>query len=283
MTDKQATARKVSAGIEFHGRKMDFGFKFEDLPRYWYGNDAFKSTLMNALSCLFLEGERLFIDAVRDNEHHVKDEHLKAQVKNFIKQEAIHGNEHHMLSEYLDTLGYPATKVEAQERAVRLFIKKHMPAKDRLAITCAVEHFTAMLAHQMLTNNELTDEMDPRIREMWKWHAIEETEHKGVCFDVYEAIGGGYWKRVFHMATITMTFVMRLSTVQAYFLWKDKQLFKWSTWKSAFRFYWKTPALIPTIWKEYKDYYRRDFHPWEHDNRELLEGWEAEHDNYKAV
>ena len=59
MTDKQATARKVSAGIEFHGRKMDFGFKFEDLPRYWYGNDAFKSTLMNALSCLFLEGERL--------------------------------------------------------------------------------------------------------------------------------------------------------------------------------------------------------------------------------
>ena len=86
MTDKQATARKVSAGIEFHGRKMDFGFKFEDLPRYWYGNDAFKSTLMNALSCLFLEGERLFIDAVRDNEHHVKDEHLKAQVKNFIKR-----------------------------------------------------------------------------------------------------------------------------------------------------------------------------------------------------
>ena len=45
----------------------------------------------------------------------------------------------------------------------------------------------------------------------------------------------------------------------------------------------ETPALIPTIWKEYKDYYRRDFHPWEHDNRELLEGWEAEHDNYKAV
>ena len=100
---------------------------------------------------------------------------------------------------------------------------------------------------------------------------------------MYEATGGGYWKRVLHMATITMTFMLRLTMVQAAFLWKDKQLFKWSTLKSAFRFYWKTPGLIPAIAKEYKDYYRRDFHPWEHDNRELLEGWKEEHDNYKTV
>lgn len=283
MTINKRTPREISSDIEFHGRKMDFGFEFKELPRYWYGDDAFKSTLMNALSCLFLEGERLFIDAVRDNEHLVTNPRLKEQVKNFIKQEAIHGNEHHMLSEYLDTLGYPATKVEAQERAVRLFLKKHLSAKNRLAITCAVEHFTAMLAHQMLTNKQMTDGMDPRILEMWKWHAIEETEHKGVCFDVYEQTGGTYWRRVFHMATITMTFMIRLTTVQAAFLWKDKQLFKWSTLKSAFRFYWKTPGLIPAISKEYADYYRRDFHPWEHDNRELLEGWKAEHDNFKTV
>ena len=101
MTITQTQAREISAGIQFHGRKMDFGFEFEELPRYWYGNDAFKSTLMNALSCLFLEGERLFIDAVRDNQHLVTDERLKTQVKNFIKQEAIHGHEHHQLSEYL--------------------------------------------------------------------------------------------------------------------------------------------------------------------------------------
>ncbi|MDF1763947.1 MAG: metal-dependent hydrolase [Oleibacter sp.] len=283
MTMNKPTPREISSEVEIQGRKMDFDFKFEDLPRYWFGNDAFKTTLMNALSCLFLEGERLFIDAVRDNEHLVTDAKLKQQVKHFIKQEAIHGHEHHMLSEYLDTLGYPATKVEAQERAVRLMVKKYVPAKDRLAITCAVEHFTAMLAHQMLTNHELTRDMDPRILEMWKWHAVEETEHKAVCFDVYEQTGGSYLRRVLHMATITMTFMFRLSTVHAYFLWKDKQLFKWSTWKSGFNFYWKAPGLLPAIWQEYKDYYRRDFHPWENDNRELLEGWKANHENYKAV
>ena len=75
------TAREISADIEFPGRKMDFGFDFRDLPRYWNDNDAFKTHFMNALSCLFLEGERMFIDAVRDSQHLVKDEKLLSQVK----------------------------------------------------------------------------------------------------------------------------------------------------------------------------------------------------------
>ncbi len=262
---------------------MDFGFDFKDLPRYWNDNDAFKTHFMNALSCLFLEGERMFIDAVRDHQDQITDETLKQQVKSFIKQEAIHGHEHHLFSEFLDSQGYPATKVEAFERKEKAFIKKWMPARRRLALTCAVEHFTAILAHQVLTNPEATEGMDPRFKEMWTWHAIEETEHKAVCFDVYEQTGGGYWLRVFTMFNVTWMFLLRTAIVQAIFLWKDKKFFKLSTWKSGINFFWKKPGLIPSVWSDYKDYYRRDFHPWDHDNRELLGEWQANHDNYKTV
>ena len=163
------SAREISAEVTFPGRKMDFGFEFKDLPRYWNDNDPFKTHFMNALSCLFLEGERMFIDAVRDHQHLITDPRLQEQIKSFIKQEAIHGNEHHQFSKYLDSLGYPATKVEAFERKEKVWMKKWMPARRRLAITCAVEHFTAILAHQVLTNPEATEGMDPRFKEMWLW------------------------------------------------------------------------------------------------------------------
>ena len=78
------TAREISADIEFPGRKMDFGFDFEDLPRYWNDNDAFKTHFMNALSCLFLEGERMFIDAVRDYREEIPDPDLKKAATAFI-------------------------------------------------------------------------------------------------------------------------------------------------------------------------------------------------------
>jgi predicted metal-dependent hydrolase len=277
------SAREISAEISFPGRKMDFGFDFKEMPRYWNDNDAFKTHFMNALSCLFLEGERMFIDAVRDHQDQITDETLKQQVKSFIKQEAIHGHEHHLFSEFLDSQGYPATKVEAYERKEKQWMKKWMSPRRRLAITCAVEHFTAILAHQVLTNPEATEGMDPRFKEMWTWHAIEETEHKAVCFDVYEQTGGGYWMRVFAMFNVTWMFLLRTAFVQAIFLWKDKKFFKLSTWKSGIKFFWKKPGLIPSVWSDYKDYYRRDFHPWDHDNRELLGEWQANHNNYKTV
>lgn len=32
--------------------------------------------------------------------------------------------------------------------------------------------------------------MDPHYSAIWRWHAIEETEHKAVCFDAFEQVVG---------------------------------------------------------------------------------------------
>ena len=273
----------ISAEMKIPGRKMDFEFDLNELPRYWYDNSAFKSTYMNALSCLFPEGERMFIDAVRDNQHKVSDPRLLEQVKGFIKQEAIHGHEHSQFNKYLDSLGYPASKVEAFEKKEKVLMKKYIPAIDRLAVTCAVEHFTAIMAHDLLEHPERSEGVDERFRQLWRWHAIEETEHKAVAFDVYQAANGGYLRRVFNMLIVTLMFCLRASIVQGIFLWKDGKLFSPSTWIDGFKFYFGKQGLVRSIWKNYLDYYRPGFHPWDHDNREYLESWIAEARSYKAV
>ncbi|MCD8523779.1 MAG: metal-dependent hydrolase [Saccharospirillaceae bacterium] len=283
MNSNLQKAQAISSSMEIPGRKMEFEFELDDIPKYWYGNDVFKSTFMNALSCLFPEGERMFMDAVRDNQKNITDPQLLKQIKGFIKQEAIHGHEHAQYNDFLKKWNYPIDKIMSFEKKEKIWMKKWLPRKHRLAITCALEHFTAIMAHQILTNPESTEGMHPQFKEMWRWHAVEETEHKAVAYDVYQAAVGSYWLRVITMINITVLFCLRTSIIQAIFLWKDGQLFNPKVWWKGFQFYFLKPGLVPTIFRDYLDYFRRDFHPWDHDNRELLGKWEAEQQKYKIV
>lgn len=283
MNHRLQQAKDISASIDIPARKMEFEFELNDIPKYWYGDDVFKSTFMNALSCLFPEGERMFMDAVRDNQNKITDPQLLKQIKGFIKQEALHGHEHAQYNDFLKKWNYPIDKIMSFEKKEKKWIKKWLPRQHRLAITCALEHFTAIMAHQILTNPEATEGMHPQFKEMWRWHAVEETEHKAVAFDVYQAAVGSYWLRVLTMINITVFFCLRTSIIQAIFLWKDGKLFSPKVWWKGFQFYFLKPGLVPTIWRDYLDYFRRDFHPWMHDNSELLAQWEAEGQKYKSV
>ena len=283
LTPRLQRALDISSEMTIPGRKMTFAFRLDYIPRYWNDNDAFKSTFMNALSCLFPEGERMFMEAVRAHQHRIHDGQLNEQIKGFIKQEAIHGNEHALYNDYLKKWGYPIDKINRFEKREKVWLKKWIPAAHRLAITCALEHFTAIMANQVLTDPRATEGMHPQFKELWRWHAIEETEHKAVAYDVYQQAVGSYWLRVLTMIQVTILFCLRTSIYQAVFLWKDGQLFNPKTWWQGIRFYFLRPGLVRRILPEYLDYFRRDFHPWMHDNRELLQHWLTEGQNYKAL
>lgn len=283
MSNKTESALAISSSIDIKGRKMDFEFDMDDVPRYWFDDDAFKSTFLNSLSCMFPEGERMFMDAVRDCQHAVTDPKLLEQIKGFIKQEAIHGHEHAQYNDFLKKWNYPIDKINAFEAKEKIWMRKHLSAKHRLAVTCALEHFTAILAHQVLTNPELIKGMHPGFKEMWRWHAVEETEHKAVAYDVYQQASGSYWLRILVMMQVTFLFCLRTSIYQAIFLWKDGNLFKPKVWWSGIKFYFFTPGLVRKIARDYLDYYRPSFHPWQHDNRYLLDEWEQEGQKFKTV
>ncbi len=70
----------------------------------------------------------------------------------------------------------------------RLDIARSRHPVAQLAITVALEHFTAIMAHSLLTEKDPLPGAPAEVLRLWQWHAIEEVEHKAVAFDTYLAV-----------------------------------------------------------------------------------------------
>jgi uncharacterized protein len=158
-----------------------------------------------------------------------------------------------------------------------------------LAITCALEHFTALLASRVLTNRSLYKEgTDPAFASLWLWHAAEEIEHKGVCYDVYEHVfGRGVWPwlhRCFAMGLVTfcgaMGLLVAFSLVRVRLFFRarpagvEPAVAKKAVGPSLGNLFGALPLSA------YTAYFGRNFHPWDHDDRPLLEAWKSDHPNF---
>lgn len=255
-------------------RRMDF--EFEDLPRYWADNDPFLTHMLNALSATFPEGERMFIESVRAFRDQITDPEMKKAVSDFIGQEAMHSKEHLAYNSYAKKHGIDLGFIESFVTRRVAFIQGKFPPIRQLAITCALEHFTAILAEQMLTTPEFYEKLDPRARNLWLWHAVEENEHKAVAFDVFEQMGGSYALRVRVMALTTYFFISHQIGFHARLLKADGKLYDLRMWAKGLNTLWGRKGWFRKLVPAYLDYYRRDFHPWQHDTRALLEKWKHE-------
>lgn len=242
----------------------------KETPRYWMGGDPYTTHLMNAMSLMFPNGERMFMDAVRAYRDQLKDPALLAQVRGFLGQEALHGREHRAMNAWLSTLGIDA---EAYEAAVAEDIAQRRAKRgaiDDLAVTCALEHFTAILADGWLREPTLREQAVEPLRTLWTWHALEELDHKAVAFDVYTAVGGDYKTRVRWMLRITVAFLMGVGSFQYYLLRGDKQLSnKRYLLKSWWKF-WGPRGLFTRRLPAYLRYFSPRFHPWNEDHRALI-------------
>jgi uncharacterized protein len=239
----------------------------------------------NGLSITFPAGERFFIDSVRRFQGEITDPKLREDIRGFAGQEGIHGREHEHFNRWLGERGYP---VEAMERMIEWGIRldRRWPAKWQLAMTCALEHFTAIFADVILRDPRMLEGAHPAVVPLWKWHAIEETEHKAVAYDVYQAVApglGGYVRRVTMMAIVTLLFIVQIVVNQSWLLRHDGKLWKLRERRNAFRYFWKKPGLMRKGMRHYLAYYRRDFHPWQLDNSALVERWKAEYPELAAA
>lgn len=251
-------------------RRMDFRFD-PDMPRYWFGGSQFKSVLLTALSCTFPEGERMFVRSVRHYQPNLQSEQLKEEVKGFIGQEAHHGNEHEVFNALMQKKGMPTAKVEKFVHDGIRWQEKRMSPQRLLAKTCALEHFTAMLAEVMLENPEFLEGMHKDMLPLWLWHAVEESEHKSVAFDVYQDQVGDYWTRVSEMALTTVEFTG--FTIFHYFQLRAAMNDK-ADWKSiaeGWNWLLGKPGFLRKLGPAYLAYYKRDFHPAKRDKRHLRE------------
>ncbi|MDY6798290.1 MAG: metal-dependent hydrolase [Pseudomonadota bacterium] len=247
-------------------------FRFEsDIPKYWWDNDPVKTLLLAALSSSFPPGEKFFIDSVRHYQDQITDPELKKAIRGFIGQEAHHSQEHKMLNGFLQERGIGLDRLERQVQTLMDWMRKNLSPERQLAHTVAVEHFTALMAEEFLLKYDALDEMDPRMAPVWAWHAIEESEHKAVAFDVYRAIGGREFARVTEMMFVSVMFPL-FSTIHLVQLMKeDGQLSNLKSWAGALNYMWGKPGVFRRLLPSYFKYYSPGFHPWNHDARDQVE------------
>ena len=115
--------------------------------------------------------------------------------------------------------------------------------------------------------------MDARMARLWQWHALEEAEHKAVAFDVLARVAPSYSLRVFSQLTNTLGLCVEILDRTAYMLWKDGLLFRRKVWAGGFRFLLGRDGLLRGLGADYRAWYRRDFHPNDSDDSELIAIW----------
>ena len=258
-------------------RRMSFEASLERLPKHFGADgDLVLSHLAAALSSLFPDGEDFFVRSVRHYRDAVTDPALKKQVAGFIGQEAVHGREHRVLNDRLDRLGYPTKRFERITKKGLALRERIAPASSNLAATAALEHFTATLAELLLTSQETRDLFgDDTVRDLFLWHALEESEHKAVAFDVYKAVGGTERMRVLTMKFLRYGFVVMLTSQIVVSLLGDRATYRPGNLRRSWRRVRRSPILRRDLWERLKDYERPDFHPDDHDTTELVEQWRA--------
>lgn len=260
--------------LEFGPRRPEFELA-EALARDWHGGSAFKTAYFNAMSLLFPLGEKFFIDSVRHYRNQIDDPKLLDEITSFQGQEAIHRQEHQKYNEMLCTQrGYDLDRFERPLRERMAWAHRELSASRRLAGTVANEHLTAIMANDMLTHKDALAGASPRVAALWLWHGIEETEHKAVAFDVHVAVGGTVRER--RQALLLNTFFFFDDTFRnlRIMLKHDGKLWNLREWLGGLKYLFIKPGILRRVFFAYLRFYRKDFHPWQHDNRELIAEWE---------
>jgi predicted metal-dependent hydrolase len=249
---------------------------FAGLPRYWLGGNRGATHLANAVNLLFPAGERFFVRSVRHYEKRVSPE-LASTLKGFYGQEGRHAQAHERLFATLREQGYPIDRLLKRYTALAYgFFERISPPGLRLAVTVALEHFTAILAEATLVERDL-ENASPALRQLLEWHAVEELEHKAVAFDVMAEVKPSYLLRVVGM-------LVGATMLGGFWLWFMRQLCRHdgSSLREAgadldaarddARAAGKRADSIArgVFWNGIREYLRPGFHPNQRDDRKLI-------------
>jgi uncharacterized protein len=247
--------------------------------RWWNGGDPIATAFYNSLSLTFPKGEAFFIESVRNFREQVPARQ-QAQIDAFIKQEAAHSREHGHLNSQVEQTGYDVAPMHADLDA-RLAELQSKPPIFGLVTTVALEHFTAIIAHACLKNERHFKGASAQEARLWKWHAIEEIEHKGVAYDTFLAATKSLsayrrWKfRSLVMLHISYTFLRGRIRAMREFL-KQDGIDGPRTWLRIFSYLVIYPGLLRQIFPAWLAFFRPAFHPWQHDDRDLVAVHEAQ-------
>jgi predicted metal-dependent hydrolase len=248
-------------------------FRFQDVPRYWFNGSPLATHLSNGVNLLFPAGERFFVRSVR---HYMSvidgDPVLREQVRGFFGQEGRHAKAHEDQVEFLEAQGFDVKGFLRVYEAIAFgFLERIMPPEVRLSATVAAEHFTAIMAENAFKLG-LLEVAHPVMRDLLKWHAAEEIEHRSVAFDVLKRVNPSYALRMTGLAfttvllagfwaAATVVLVAQDGTPLGDILGELKSIRE------------DHPVGERVFARGIREYVRRDFHPSDNDNDGLASGY----------
>ncbi|MGS1018231.1 metal-dependent hydrolase [Allosphingosinicella humi] len=253
-------------------RDRRFG-RGQSTRRWWNGGDPVATALYNALSATFPKGEAFFVESVRRFREGAAPK-LAAEIKAFTTQEVMHSREHVAFNKRAHEAGYDLSALEARVDR-RLDMMRDRAPIASLAATMALEHFTAILAHELLRDPRHLAGADAETAALWRWHSIEEIEHKGVAYDTWRHATRDWprfkrWRvKAKVMLLVTRNFLVD-RTAGTLELLRQDGITGPGAWGRLLWFAFVRPGMMRKIAGAWLSFFLPGFHPWNHDDRSLI-------------
>lgn len=263
---------KALADLTITPRDRRFGRGMTQ-ARWWMGGDPVASAFYNALSATFPKGEAFFVESVRLFRDGAPPR-LEREIKAFVTQEVMHSREHVQFNRRAHEAGCDLSKLE-QRVEERLAVTRERPPVVNLAATMALEHFTAILAHELLSDLRHLEGADAESAALWRWHSIEEIEHKAVAYDTWLHATRGWprfkrWKvKAKVMLFVTRNFVVD-RTAGSLELLRQDGITGARAWRRYLWFALVRPGMLRRILGAWASFFLPGFHPWKQDDRALI-------------
>lgn len=267
-----AAALKTPVDLVITPRDRRFG-RNSPQARWWMGGDPIATAFYNALSITFPKGEAFFIESVKAFRNGAPEK-LEREIKAFIQQEVMHSREHVSFNRRIADAGYDLTALE-QQVTESLELTKGRPEILNLCVTMALEHYTAILASQFLNDADAFKGADQEQVDMWKWHAIEEIEHKGVAYDTWLHATRDWtrWKR-WYVKSLMMLVVTKNFWVNRFHgmlqLLEQDGITGFRAKARVLWFMFGRPGPVRRLIPAWATFFLPGFHPWNHDDRHLI-------------
>ena len=125
---------------------------------------------------------------------------------------------------------------------------------------------------------------EPEAAALWRWHATEEIEHKGVAYDTWlhatrDWPRGKRWKvKAKVMLLVTRNFIVDRTQGSLELLRQDG-ITGPKAWARLVWYMWVRPGMMRKIFSAWAKFFLPGFHPWNEDDRHLIRGYEAGEDS----
>jgi len=243
MTDEDR--RRVPAPGELVVRKIPFEFP-EDLDPCWKPDEPEWSHMVNGASLTMPYLEPFLIDTMKEALPLIEDDRVREEARGFMAQEGQHYRAHRRYNEVLKANGYPEladVEAEMQESYDRMRSRRSLAF--RMGYSAGFETMTLGITRWLVEHREdLFRDSDTRVCSFVLWHMVEETEHKRVAYDVFQAACPGYWMRVLGVFTGSLHVIWFTRRGYITMLKKDGL---WFDWRSRLRLWRRAAQAVRAV------------------------------------